>query len=100
MLPAAAAAHAEMLATGLNTYITRSDQALDVTLGICFFLFIESYVCHIARSTERNEHDHVVDTGERVAFGCDVSNSHRLKHGQRFAFSCHIIQLDRLTTII
>ena len=89
MLPATSSAYAEMLATRLYANFAGSDEPMYVTFGVGFAFFVNFYVNHIARSSERHEDNHVVDAGKRVAFSRYVGNRDCLEDGKLFAFSCH-----------
>ena len=89
MLPAAAAADAEMLAAGLDSDIAGTNHPDNMALGERFFLLVELDVDDVAWHGEGDEDNHVVDSRKGVAFGCDVGNLYIFERWKRFAFSCH-----------
>ena len=91
MLPAAAAAHGEVLATRLHTHVACGHKALHAAYCVAAAFLFYLYVNDIAGSGEWHEHHHVVGrAAQRVAFCGHVAYDKPLDKGQSFSFSRHI----------
>ena len=87
MLPTATATYRKMLADRLHSYFAGLDNACDMPFGIAFLLLVYLYVDTITRCSERNEHHHIIDTGDCIALGGDIDYLYILQQRLGLAFS-------------
>ena len=88
-LPLAAAAHAEVLANGLDAAGRIAVETHHFGFGITVFLFPDLQVYHIAGHGVGHEHHEVVHLGNGLAFGSHVGDFDIFKYGKRLSFSSH-----------
>ena len=90
VLPLASATYAEMLAHGLCAQLTVFHKPSHLCFAVIVLLFLYLEVNNVARNGERHEHDKVVDSGHRLAFGCHIGDGDIFKYWEWFFLSAHL----------